>query len=109
MMNSFEIFNKLLEKEKEEFYRYDEISFPYKFLMRFGASTLSVTLATAIVYPLDTLKRRCQVDGALGYKHTNLRPNDISLGRFIYNTDGPKAFYHGFSMCLARNIPTAFL
>jgi hypothetical protein len=59
MMNSFEVFNKLLEKEKEEFYRYDEISFPYKFLMRFGASTLSVTLATAIVYPLDTLKRRC--------------------------------------------------
>ena len=59
MMNSFELFNSILERDKEEFHRYDEVSFPYKFLMRFGASTLSVTLATALIYPLDTLKRRC--------------------------------------------------
>jgi len=57
MMSSFEFFNKVIENEAVGFSRYDDYTFFYKFLQRFGASTISVTLATAICYPLDTLKR----------------------------------------------------
>ena len=61
LMSSFEATRKLLndvEDGKEvDFNRYDDYTFLYKFIQRFGAATISVTLATAICYPLDTLKR----------------------------------------------------
>ena len=57
-MGSFELSNKLIEEDGNvKFNRYDDYLFIYKFLQRFGASTIAVTLATAICYPLDTLKR----------------------------------------------------
>ena len=57
LLGSFELANKLLTDDAVRFNRYDDYTFGYKFLQRFGASTISVTLATAICYPLDTLKR----------------------------------------------------
>ena len=60
-MSSFEFTNRLVEDKTLQFNRYDDYNFGYKFLQRFGASTLSVTLATAICYPLDTLKRMYQL------------------------------------------------
>ena len=61
LMSSFEFTNRLVEDKTLQFNRYDDYNFGYKFLQRFGASTLSVTLATAICYPLDTLKRMYQL------------------------------------------------
>ena len=58
LMSSFEFFNQMITEDLLDFNRYDDYTFVYKFLQRFGASTISVTLATALCYPLDTLKRR---------------------------------------------------
>lgn len=57
LMSSFEFFNRAITNDLIDFNRYDDYSFAYKFLQRFGAATISVTLATSICYPLDTLKR----------------------------------------------------
>jgi len=55
--------------------------------MRFGASCLSISLTTALTYPLDTLKRRMQVDSALyGYNKTHL--SDFGMARQMYSKEG---------------------
>jgi hypothetical protein len=53
------------------FHRYDDMGFAMKYLSRFGCLTISTTLAYALCYPLDTLKRRMQAEGSPGYKYTN--------------------------------------
>ena len=58
LLTSFEFFNRMIvDEDAVNFHRYDDYNFLYKFLLRFGASTLSVALATSLWYPLDTLKR----------------------------------------------------
>ena len=57
LLTSFEFFDRMIRDDDVKFNRYDDYTFFYKFLQRFGASTLSVTLATALCYPLDTVKR----------------------------------------------------
>jgi len=61
LMSSFEFTHRMIEDKTLEFNRYDDYSFTYKFLQRLGALTFSVTLASAICYPLDTLKRMYQL------------------------------------------------
>ncbi len=73
-MSSFEGFNYLLNSSDTSFNKRDDHFFLYKFLVRFGSSTLSLLLAQAICYPLDTVKRRMQLNGAQGHK--NLYKND---------------------------------
>ena len=58
LFTSFEFFNSQLIDDSQKFNKYDDYTFVYKFLQRFGAATFSITLANAICYPLDTLKRR---------------------------------------------------
>lgn len=43
-------------------------------MTRFGASIASITLAQTICYPLDTTKRRMQLNGSFGHK--NIYKND---------------------------------
>jgi len=57
LLSTYELCNRAIEDEGLKFNRYDDYTFGYKFLQRFGASTLAVTLATSLCYPLDTLKR----------------------------------------------------
>ena len=58
LFGSFETFNYLIDSKHAAFAKRDDHSFVYKFLTRFGASTLSLLLAQALCYPLDTVKRR---------------------------------------------------
>lgn len=76
--------------------------------MRFGASTMSITLATGLTYPLDTLKRRLQVDNAFyGYTKTHL--SDFGMAKQMYAKEGYMSFYKGFAPCLMRSVPLAFI
>ena len=47
----------------------DGIPFAGKYVMRFGAMTLSLLLAQVVLYPLDTIKRILQLNGSLGHKN----------------------------------------
>ena len=85
LMTSFETFHQIIENEQVEFSRYDDYTFIYKFMQRFGASTISVTLATAFCYPLDTLKRMYQLEGSIG--HASRSGKAISMPRYMWLSD----------------------
>jgi len=57
MLTSFSMTNSMLEKQ-EKFHKYDDLTFIYKFMTRFGAMTIATTLASTVCYPIDTIKRR---------------------------------------------------
>ena len=107
LFSSFEYFNWALTDEDSTFTKYDDYTFAYKFLQRFGASTISITLATAVCYPFDTLKRRYQLEATPGHAR---RVNNLNLPRTMWLSDGKiKGFYRGFSLAMARAIPLAFV
>lgn len=107
-MSSFEVCNRLITNEMLDFNRYDDYSFVYKFMQRFGAATISVTLATAVCYPLDTLKRMYQLEGTMGHSERNSK--SIPMARYMWLTDGKiKGFYRGFSVAMAKAVPLAFV
>ena len=59
-------------------------------------------------YPLDTVKRRMQLNGALGHK--NIYRNDWNCLNKIWKEEGlVKGFYSGFSVSLMKNVPLVFL
>lgn len=98
----------MIEDKDVSFNRYDDYTFGYKFLQRFGASTLAVTAATALCYPLDTLKRVYQLEGSLGH---SARPGTaITLARHMWLSDGKlRGFYRGFSLAMTKAIPLSFI
>jgi len=106
LLGSFEVFDSIFT-DYELFNRYDDYSFWYKFLSRFGASTLSVVIAQALCYPFDTVKRRLQINGAKGYK--NIYKNEYHCVQKILAEESYRGFYRGFSINLCRTIPLAFL
>jgi len=57
LLTTYEMCHRVIEDKDVSFNRYDDYTFGYKFLQRFGASTLAVTAATGLCYPFDTLKR----------------------------------------------------
>lgn len=108
LLSSFELSNRIITNDLIDFDRYDDYSFVYKFLSRFGAATISVTLATAICYPLDTMKRMYQLEGTLGHSERNSKK--IPMARYMWLTDGKlKGFYRGFSVALAKAVPLALV
>lgn len=109
LMSSFELSNRLIEDKSVKFNRYDDYLFIYKFLQRFGASTIAVTLATALCYPLDTLKRMYQLEGSIGHA---ARPGSaVSMPRYMMLSDQrmDRGFYRGFSVAMAKAVPLAFV
>lgn len=88
--------------------RYDDNTFAYKFLTRFGAVTVASTLAFAVCYPLDTIKRRMQAEGSPGYKFTNTH-NELVYAKDMLAKEGVRSFYGGFTVGLARTIPLCFI
>lgn len=61
--------NSVFSYDEETIYdKQDEIPLSAKYVMRFGAMTLSLLLAQTVLYPLDTIKRCMQLDGSLGHR-----------------------------------------
>ena len=110
MLSTFELSHRMIEYDDAgiKFNRYDDYTFFYKFLQRFGASTLAVTAATAVCHPLDTLKRMYQLEGTLG--HGARHGHSISMARHIWLSDGKiKGFYRGFSLAMMKAVPLSFI
>jgi len=89
LLTSFELATTYLTDKETSFNKYDEVSFPYKFLTRFGASSVSATIAAAITYPLDTIKKRMQVDACKAFKNTKTGNSEFAIVRHIINVEGP--------------------
>jgi hypothetical protein len=102
-MASFELFTALLDSPSATFNKRDDHFFLYKYITRFGASTFSLLIASALCYPLDTVKRRMQVNGSLGFK--NLYKNDLHCLQTIVKKEGMKQLYAGWSINMAKCIP----
>ncbi len=65
-------------------------------------------MAQAVCYPLDTVKRRMQLNGAPGYK--NLYKNDIHCLQKVLKDEGlRRGLYAGWSLNLAKNLPLTLL
>ena len=114
LLQSFELFNRLItnQNDQQKFHRLDDYSLSYKFSQRFGASSLAIILASTVCHPIDTIKRRLQINATPGYssisKSTN-RPSSLEMAKYIYEKEGLKSFYKGFEMCLAKSIPLALV
>ena len=108
LLTTYELCHRSIEEEGLKFNRYDDYTFLYKFLQRFGASTLAVTLATALTYPLDTLKRMYQLEGSLG--HASRPGASISMARHMWLSEGGfRGFYRGFGVAMAKAVPFSFV
>lgn len=106
-MSSFEAFNYLFDSPHSTFNKRDEQFFMYKFLVRFGSSTLSLLLAQSICYPLDTVKRRMQLNGAQGHK--NLYKNDWHCLQKVLKEEGFRGLYAGWTVNMVRCIPLTMI
>ncbi len=107
MMGSFEAFNKLLDSSNTKFNKRDDIWFIYKLLIRFGASSLSLLIAQGICYPLDTIKRRMQLNGSQGHK--NIYKNDYHCFQKILKEEGYRGLYQGWTINIVRCLPLALI
>lgn len=98
---------KLIDQKEKTFNKHDDFLFIYKFLNRFGASTLSVLLASALCYPLDTIKRRMQLNGSIGHK--NLYRDSMHCFEKIRSEEGLRGLYSGYTLNLCRTIPMGLI
>ncbi len=74
----------------------------------FGSTSISSALASAVVYPLDTLKRRLQVTGSFGYNDNYSEPSmGIVMNKFF--NEGLKSMYRGCSLNIVRTITFPFV
>lgn len=104
LMASFEFCSTLLESETTRFSKRDDYTLIYKYSTRFGASTFSLLLAQALCYPLDTIKRRMQLNGAQGFK--NLYKNDLHCLQRILKEEGLwRGLYAGWTINVVRCLP----
>lgn len=66
---------------------------------RFGAVISATTLATSICYPMDTVKRRLQVEGSPGYANSR-QYNEFKYAAEMMKKEGVRSFYKGFGIAL---------
>lgn len=84
----------------------DNESHMNKYIRMFGASSLIALIASTVAYPLDTVKRQMQVNGAKGFKN-EFRYSSDALQKVI--NKGRREAYAGFSMHMVRTIPFSFI
>lgn len=86
------------------FNKNDDYPFIVKFMVRFGASTLSIIAANTILYPLDTIKRCLQLNGSKGHK-TLYTGSIINCAQTIMVDKGIRGLYAGFGLNLLKTVP----
>jgi solute carrier family 25 thiamine pyrophosphate transporter 19 len=57
--------------------------------------------AKLVVYPLDTLKKRCQVRGVMG----DAAWSPMAVARSVLRSEGPAAFYRGVAPAVLKAVP----
>jgi len=60
-------FDYFIKNRKPKFELKD--SFFHKYKTLFGVSVITNTLTSVVIYPFDTLKRRFQVNGGIGFSN----------------------------------------
>jgi hypothetical protein len=88
----------LLEKKEQE----DTVTQVLNFI---GVGTIAGIFATTVSYPFDTVRRRIQLNGALGSE--KLYKNSIDCFRKMIAKEGPSSLYLGFVPNLVKIAPAA--
>ena len=89
-----ELFRSLAPKNED-----GKISVPWKL----ACGALAGCSAQTASYPLDTIRRRMQLQGAPGAEKAY--SNSLHCFRSILKNEGPKAFYRGLGANLLRAMP----
>ena len=76
-----------INKKIENFGRFNNVNNTYsgltaKILTIFGGSALTSLFASILVYPVDTIKRKIQVNGAFGFQHRYVNNRDCIVSNF---------------------------
>ena len=106
-MSIFDYLDRELFVDKDAFNKNDEVPFYYKFMHRFGASTIGLLCAQVLLYPLDTVKRCLQVNGAIGHK--DLYSGTVDCMGKLYKEGGVRIFYQGLLTNIVRCAPVTIL
>jgi hypothetical protein len=64
-------------------------------------------MASSITYPLETARRRMQLNGTTGHK--NIYRNDFDCFKRMLKDEGYRGLYKGFGVNLAICIPMVFI
>ena len=74
---------------------------------------MAILTAAAICHPLDTLKRRVQLNSTSGYSSIVVSgdklPSALKMARYLVKNEGIFSFYNGFTLCLMKAGPLALL
>ena len=107
-LGTFELLETSFEENHTSFTKHDEYPFVIKFMVRLGASTLSIIVAQTLLYPFDTVKRCLQLNGSKGHK-TLYKGGLLECMNTLSKTDGLKGLYAGFGLNLVRTVPLTAL
>lgn len=74
---------------------------------------MAILTAAAVTHPIDTLKRRVQLNSTPGYSSVifsgdNL-PSGSQMAKYMLKNEGILSFYNGFTMCLLKSGPLALM
>ena len=111
LLSCFDFFdnNLLVGFKDHEFNKFDDVYFLQKYFIRFGAATLSLLIAQAACYPLDTAKRCLQMNGALAHKKLYSGSLINCLMELRTNQGIVGGWYAGFSLNLVRCAPLTLI
>ena len=114
LFSTFEAGTSLLRDENEAIFNpFDGVGLWYKFYQRFGVATFAIVVAAAVCHPIDTLKRRMQLNATHGYSaitsNGDKLPSAFQMAKYMLEKEGAASFYRGFSMCMVKSLPLALL
>ena len=75
------------------------------FGLRLLAGSGSGVIAQSITYPIDTVRRRMQMDGQLGQRQ--MYSGAVDCARQIYRSGGVSIFYRGLAVNAIKTTPGA--
>lgn len=77
---------------------------------KMGAGGASGALATLAAYPLDTLRRRGQVFGAIGFAGQDERPRGpLGTAARVLREEGARGLFRGCGVAVVRAVPASLL
>ncbi|CAK0738628.1 hypothetical protein CVIRNUC_001070 [Coccomyxa viridis] len=102
---SFSVYDHLKAQVKEDRTTRQLWWYP---LAKVGMGATASTVAQAVAYPADTVRRRMQVNGSVGQQQIAYR-GYLDCVRSMARTEGLTAFYRGFTVSCIKTAPSAAL